>query len=342
MIRGTLAMLVGLAAVAVGAEPTTPPAEPSTAMGSHGSDAACGHCHDDPHANTVGDRCQQCHTTEAWSPSLFTVTDHASTAFPLEGKHATASCTLCHPNAKLVGQPTTCSGCHLDRHRGKLGDQCSECHSTSGFKPVEGFDHAGKTGFALTGPHDGPACADCHTGARGRALLVTLEPSCETCHASPHGDLGAPCDTCHTDGTFASARKSFDHRTTAFALERRHSALPCASCHPAGQVAQTTPTDCGGCHVDPHAGQLSVVCADCHRPDRWRLVRFDHDASMWSLRGKHFATPCVSCHTNQRWIGLPTSCWGCHANDLARAPSWVPAHANPAAECADCHGTWTW
>ena len=89
-------------------------------------------------------------------------------------------------------------------------------------------------------------------------------------------------------------------------------------------------------------GQLTTSCEDCHRPDRWRLVRFDHDLTAVPLRGAHMVTPCTSCHTNQRWIGLTTVCWDCHAGDAARAPRTVDAHGFGRVECQDCHSLWRW
>ena len=42
----------------------------------------------------------------------------------------------------------------LDRHRGKLGSDCAECHTVQGFTPVEDFDHAARTGVQLIGHHE--------------------------------------------------------------------------------------------------------------------------------------------------------------------------------------------
>ena len=103
----------------------------------------CVRCHTDVHEGAVGEACQSCHTTEVWSPTLFDVARHAETAFPLEGKHTEAACSSCHPSGKLVDLPMECARCHVDRHRRKLVDQCTDCHSVQGFLPVDGFDHAG-------------------------------------------------------------------------------------------------------------------------------------------------------------------------------------------------------
>jgi hypothetical protein len=134
----------------------------------------------------------------------------------------------------------------------------------------------------------------------------------------------------------------FPHEKTGFPLERRHAPLRCGACHPA---AGPPPTDrCGSCHPDPHGGQLGQACEECHQPDRFRLARFDHDRTGWPLRGRHFVTPCASCHTAQRWVGLTDDCFDCHAGAAARGRARLPAaHAFGPVECTDCHTSmWRW
>jgi len=309
--------------------------------GPHGlEEAACTHCHTDPHP--VGERpCVACHALEAWTPSTFTAADHAELDFALEGRHAEIACDSCHLEAQIDGLPTECAGCHVDRHRGKLGQDCTECHDVRGFTPVDDFDHPGRTGFALIGQHGGKDCRACHAGSNGSAMAMTAQATCATCHGEGHGRIGA-CRDCHAEThlSFAAARKGFDHRPTSFRLQRRHRALPCAACHTPGQTAAPDPA-CRSCHLDVHAGQLGTVCSDCHRPDRWTVARFDHDQTSFPRQGRHFVTPCGSCHTAQNWIGLATDCFTCHQRDLLRAPVAVPAHGDPFADCGACHNTWT-
>lgn len=331
--------------------------------GTHGPPGvSCSHCHNDPHGAAGGRACQDCHGTEMWTPALFTVEQHDKTAFPLQGRHQRVDCGLCHVASapgtepkilvQLSGLPQDCAGCHVDRHRGKLGLSCEECHAPSGFKPVlVAFDHESRTGFALTGPHavsdGGLSCDSCHQGDNGRAMRIVATATCATCHVPSHADFaigraGAEqgCARCHTPSKATFSDASFDHqRYTEFPLERRHGALGCAECHPSGSEI---PDDrCQTCHTDVHSGQLGTSCADCHRPDRWRLVRFDHDRTLFPLKGRHFVAPCSSCHNNQRFVGLRTDCYDCHALDLRRAPASVPAHTQGLADCSDCHNTWT-
>ncbi len=319
------------------------PAASSASVATHDmAGVACAHCHDDPHQGQVSGGCATCHNDTDWSPSTLTVTDHADFAFPLEGLHAQVSCGGCHVDGALTGLPQTCNECHLDRHRGKLGEDCTECHSVHGFTPVEGFLHADRTGFELVGVHDGKACDACHQGDNGRAMRVTMDVTCQTCHAEGHGPLGAACEDCHASelATWNAARAAVDHAETGFRLERRHQAVGCAGCHPVGEGRPAAV--CLSCHDDVHSGQLSTVCSDCHQPDRWRLARFDHDRTGWPLRGRHFVTACIDCHTNQRWMGLRTECWDCHALEARAGPPEIPAHTTGLADCSDCHTTWSW
>lgn len=310
---------------------------------------ACSHCHADPHQGSVKEfgECSSCHSPEQWKPTSFDLQRHAATAFPLTGKHAAARCNLCHTEAKLDDVPQQCAKCHVDRHGGKLGDQCQTCHNTNAFKPATGFDHA-KTGFTLTGLHAKVSCDSCHAGARGKALAAAAKPSeCTTCHQPQHGRLGDDCASCHDPaaGPFAKARgMKFAHHETAFPLDRRHSGVRCGACHLPGGAPPPS-ARCGSCHPDPHRGQLGQGCEDCHAPDRWRVTRFDHDRTGWPLRGKHFVTPCVNCHTAQRWVGLTTECFDCHLRDADRGRAVRPdKHPfGPPEDCAICHASqWKW
>ena len=319
---------------------TTPLHAPS------GGKQACAHCHEDPHAGTASTDCAGCHDTAHWRPTTFSIADHAKTKLPLTGQHAEVECRDCHVSAQLTGLPAECAGCHVDRHGGKFGDNCGRCHETGAFSPVTKFDHVKDADFELVGKHAAAQCEACHGGETD--LTKRSKPNeCATCHALGHGaELGADCERCHaaTDASFAAptAMPAFDHANTGFALERRHAVQRCKSCHALGGVP---PQDrCASCHIDPHFGQLTLECAECHRPDRWRLARFDHDQTGWPLRGRHFTTACAQCHTAQRWVGVASECWDCHAVDAGRANanSGVP-HPFGRVDCADCHFSgWRW
>lgn len=81
----------------------------------------CTLCHEDVHRGEFNDRmpkgCETCHTADRWKPAFFS---HASTRFPLDGKHRKVPCAECHPTRIVDGKPvtqyrgvpTTCEGCH--------------------------------------------------------------------------------------------------------------------------------------------------------------------------------------------------------------------------------------
>ena len=85
-------------------------------------------------------------------------------------------CAGCHKTfgtaeaAAAIPVPTTCVGCHDDRHNG-LTD-CARCHKTSGWTP-SAFSHPGVSGMNWRGM----ACSDCHPN--GYATYT-----CTTCHGS--------------------------------------------------------------------------------------------------------------------------------------------------------------
>ena len=58
--------------------------------------ASCLSCHTTPHSARIGKDCAGCHNDEKWTDvAKF---DHARTAYPLTGRHATLECGACHRN----------------------------------------------------------------------------------------------------------------------------------------------------------------------------------------------------------------------------------------------------
>ena len=55
-----------------------------------GASTACASCHLDEHRGRVSRQCQDCHTQTEWKPAPRF--DHATTRFPLTGRHADAKC----------------------------------------------------------------------------------------------------------------------------------------------------------------------------------------------------------------------------------------------------------
>jgi hypothetical protein len=322
----------------------------------------CVLCHKDPHKGQFGMLdvrvmlagpmqhnvsakfgCLDCHNTQAWSPSTVDPAKHAQLfKFELKGQHAQVKCSNCHVGGEFAGTPQQCGQCHLDRHKGKFaGRACESCHDESGWQHHPNFDH-GLTGFALTGSHDGVACAQCH-GKEHEKLATVREVTCATCHDPPHGDqFGRDCSRCHTPTKFSNV-PPFDHRQTSFPLDRRHEAVRCTTCHDVRRVPRLNP-ECRTCHGDPHRGRTLLDCSECHRADRWTIVRFDHDRTEFPLRGRHFVTPCRDCHTNDQYTGTRSECVSCHRADRRRADTLHMNHMAFPSDCASagCHKPFRW
>ena len=238
----------------------------------------CSSCHRDAHAGELGPRCASCHGTSGWNRiprgRFEGDFDHTATGFPLDGRHADASC----------------ASCHLDYHLGAFegsasGPECAACHTSQGWAPSEFdvFKHD-ETAFALTGAHRVVPCLDCHgpetpapAGASGReldphdgepvssvpALRIHLgTQTCASCHArsDPHAGQfeGTACESCHFTASFTI--ESFDHSTTRFALEGSHEAVSCAACH--------EPESGGGAPGVIRYRPLDSSCRSCHGESR--------------------------------------------------------------------------
>ena len=319
---------------------------------------ACETCHRDPHggqfwtatgrdAGFASRACSECHTSTAFAPSTVDVAKHATFAFALRGAHEKVPCAGCHERAPpsgmqvFVATKTACLDCHGDHHKGLLGTDCASCHKETSWKDAAAFDHGAKTGFALQGVHATVACDGCHVNGARLEKPDGKPPSCASCHTSKHGAaFGPDCAGCHDFQRWSDAR-SFDHNATMFALERRHKSVPCASCH-TPNVARPPDPNCRSCHGDPHGGRTLLDCGECHRPDNWLLVRYDHDRAEFPLKGKHFFTPCKDCHTNDTWSGMRRECVSCHRGDAQQANMRVPGHGAYTWDCIECHRPWSW
>lgn len=159
----------------------------------------CETCHVDYHRGmfsslTTRDGCTACHTTERWNEIVF---DHATTTFPLVGRHAATSCSGCHkqfPPASQSFEPLRlkkeCQSCHGDVHAGQFATaevtDCSTCHRPEGWKQLT-FDHNMNSNFPLEGGHARLECRACHNEetVNGKTYIryKPLSKQCESCHS---------------------------------------------------------------------------------------------------------------------------------------------------------------
>ena len=303
---------------------------------------ACTDCHKDPHQNRLGPNCTQCHGTDGWRTTAQKSVDHDKTDFPLRGKHVTVACDKCHKSKDILAKipHAACTECHKDPHANRLGPNCTQCHTTDGWRILveKSFDHS-KTDFPLRGRHVSTPCEKCHTsGTRSARIPHAL---CANCHADVHrGQFAARpdsgrCEGCHTEQSFTPARFTVkDHAATKFPLEGAHLAQSCLICH------ESTLTDakgkyrryrfenrtCLACHNDVHAGQFTLTdppreCTHCHGVEQWRLPEFDHNShTTYKLEGAHKTVPCLKCHKSEQIKGqtvvvyreTPRKCEHCH------------------------------
>jgi hypothetical protein len=327
----------------------------------------CMDCHQpDPHGGQFakrrdGGECASCHTVEGFKPARFGLKEHAATAYPLEGKHASLQCAQCHvPKGKDTLYKMKfqhCTDCHSDEHAGQFAaapyfNSCQSCHNLQKLRPSTfSLVRHKATRFPLTGSHLAVACNDCHRpsadfGTKPTALYYWPILACTTCHADPHkgqfnrfmrqasnGKL-AGCESCHSTDSWKEFSR-FDHSKTSFPLQGAHQTTACRDCHnpPNSKVAfinqdfKAAPTRCEACHADIHGLQFAKAgvtpCAECHDSTKWRPSLFDHDKrTAFALQGAHRNGRCEGCHELTRTVGGKA----------------VLFYKPTTKECAACHG----
>lgn len=293
----------------------------------------CVSCHrgDDVHRGGFGSECKSCHRSTKWSTVKF---DHNTTDFKLRGAHDKVACSTCHlPGKEAKKLPTACVDCHRadDPHKGRNGNRCQDCHNSNDWGKAS-FNHDKDTRFPLRGPHAKATCNACHAGGVRKDAPVR---ECVACHKADdvhQGDLGKACGTCHKVEGW-NKKVSFDHDLTSFPLYGLHALATCESCHTRGRYA-SLPGGCNDCHQgdDPHKGALGESCGDCHNANGWRLWRFDHETTDFSLTGSHEGLACDSCHRQGPAKETPMECVSCHqADDIHRGRF--------GRNCSRCHST---
>ncbi|MCP5145294.1 MAG: cytochrome C [Gammaproteobacteria bacterium] len=265
-----------------------------------------------------------------------------------------ATCEKCHLPFQKTSQATLCLQCHEDiaadiegglgfhgRQKSASQEECRSCHTDHKGRDANiavldtlTFDHA-VTDFPLEGRHVGLSCTGCHSDSG----FKLEETGCVACHADeePHnGQFDNTCGDCHSPAGWSEVR--FDHAATDFPLTGKHTEAACRACH-VGEQYTGVSSECVSCHLvsDIHAGRLGRECADCHAPEGWAEVVFDHGkATDFPLTGRHQNIECTACHRD----GLPGSplepeCASCHRGDDIHAG----LNGN---QCQQCHTADTW
>jgi hypothetical protein len=293
----------------------------------------CNGCHqkDDKHKGSLGKACADCHNEVKWKDVRF---DHDKTRFKLRDKHVKVECAACHKSAEYKDTPMTCIGCHRkdDKHKGRYGDKCENCHDAANWKVAAIFNHDTATKFVLRFKHRSAKCEACHTGF---VYKERTDAACIACHKKEDkhaGTLGPLCADCHTDQSWGKIR--FDHGKTKFALAGKHTDLECKKCHADNTSFKDTPMACVSCHLkdDTHKTRYGEKCETCHADTGWKDMRFSHDRdTKYPLRGLHGKVACDKCHAGALYKEkAPTACIGCHRKD--------DKHRNQLGDaCERCH-----
>jgi len=337
----------------------------------------CAQCHFDEHRGQLSTKCAHCHTEASWKPApRFS---HAKTDFPLLGKHAGVKCAKCHPSVTDGKAHTdapmppysetfmrmspvahaSCTDCHKDPHEGRLGANCTACHTVNDWKEVKGVSgerafHE-KTRYPLRGAHATVDCKSCHGPFPGvRAVFKGLKfDHCSDCHVDAHlGELGSPppaCDSCHSLASFRPAiYEPAAH--IRYPLEGAHFSTPCSGCHRSDAALEfraapiraflekrrrkdrvvltrfRVPGDtrrCDSCHADTHRGQFAARVKQSGCADCHRVASF---AQVLFDHNRESSFRLTGAHEN-------AACTGCHVLDLAGVIRYKPL----AGECASCH-----
>lgn len=337
-----------------------------------------------PQGGPLGSACVKCHSDHNgenfnmvhWDPTHKGF-DHSKTGYVLDGKHAATNCRDCHNashipaasramlptkdlNHTYMGLSSTCTACHEDKHKGRFGPNCMQCHNTTDWKSAkmdkEHFDHS-KTHYPLTGAHKEVACEKCHTaGPDGQPRYFGIPFStCTACHKDPHqGEFKQSCESCHTTSTWKKRgfTSTFDHSKTKYPLLGKHLEVGCVACHKSADFK--TPiafANCADCHKpDPHGGQFlqrpdKGRCESCHTVNGWKPTTYsvaDHAKTKFPLVFPHAKVKCDGCH---KPAGKETvyrlkfaQCVDCHKDEhegqFVAAP-WLN-------RCEQCHNGATW
>ena len=170
-----------------------------------------------PHDSFPAD-CTLCHEGSNWNDLVadFSFDHEAETGLALDGAHEAASCLRCHNDRGPVEvfQERGCAGCHEDVHLGQLGNECTECHTETNWRPFGMFEMHQQTRFPLFGVHAAVSCRQCHPGAEvGRFVPTPIE--CVDCHLNDLQGANNPnhialgwtfdCNRCHQPSIWNAA-----------------------------------------------------------------------------------------------------------------------------------------
>ncbi|NTU72493.1 MAG: hypothetical protein HGB10_11835, partial [Coriobacteriia bacterium] len=245
---------------------------------------------------------------------------HASAETTVNGQ-ARTSCMVCHANATLTKD---CSTCHtaagVDYHR----------NLATAHNPV-----AGQSCYAA-GCHAATATdslAQTHSSATTTVAGVT-RTSCQVCHADGTPASGA-CDSCHADRVDGSHGYSLTTHTAA-------NETCVGTCHSTVLSASHSGNTCASCHdsLVPAIGTWAKTCQTCHSNKLHTPTGDRHAGSDAGSGSPYLGYGCagaegMTCHDISDISVL-------HADSHNTAGGCVICHApgkTPTATCVTCHSS---
>ena len=88
---------------------------------------------------------------------------------------------------------------------------------------------------------------------------------------------------------------------------------------------------------NPHGNNFSMDCSKCHTSDSWKMnmdsISFDHDSTLFELRGQHKDLECKTCHSSLVFKEASTDCISCHT-DIHQSTLGF--------DCSSCHNSNDW
>ncbi len=323
-----------------------------------GLSSACGSCHQDPHENRFGSRCQDCHTQITFQAVVLKDFDHNQARFKLRGAHQKVACAECHGTpVKYRLAFFSCGNCHEDPHAGRFGATCTNCHNNDDWKSVN-MKRSAHPGLSLFGGHSKTSCTKCHD--RGLLRKPSRGARCVGCHAPVHeAEFGTNCANCHRSIRWLGlpAKVGLDaHDKTPFPLKGKHLSVKCKQCHspnlpPKKRFRELAFARCSDCHDDQHNGEFDTrdngECGRCHTDAGFQPSRFGvelHATTKFALVGRHQAVPCGTCHENLKkkhrldWRQKKQECASCHENPHGDQFKREMKQGG----CAHCHSPLDW
>jgi hypothetical protein len=206
----------------------------------------CANCHEPPMASHFEGDCEDCHTPAGFEQAVLADFEHP---VPLEGNHATASCSACHAEGQVLTYE--CSACHQPPSEEHFGPDCEECHTPEGFAgaiiPPELHP------IPLVGAHLRATCSVCHADDERVPEYV-----CSNCHQSPEDHLEGDCDTCHTPEGWVDSAASLVGQAPGIP-HAVQGLEDCLVCHDPAEGVKPAP--------DGHAasGYAEGQCQLCHK-----------------------------------------------------------------------------